>query len=392
MNRRMKIVGVALGLLLGLAGGCAKERDPINRVQPNVYAKSFFVGEDLHDSADDPEFFMRTYVVNSSYEQPTFWYGTGSGLDRVRFEITENMLLVRKAFQYSRGRDEKGVPGGDPNGTVVAAYRIINHFDISTEYNPITGENTNVTYENMADLPWYERKYMHVDWSSNIVANPVFIEEMLAHWWEGYRYTALRYDVTDPHSEDAPFVDEEDGYLEITNRVFVDPGDINSPWGPIPACAYYALLGRGDPNTTYDCNAQAATLRSTYLRISIDHDYEAFVNTHAPEDVINNFGSATGFGALSFAAPVQDYDPAYGNTDPGYHILMHRINIWEKSHVNRACTEDWQCVQASNDLGFAHAGTRCDTFIHWTPQEIRREIAAEKAGGAGDDRLQLVKD
>ncbi|MCL2825556.1 MAG: hypothetical protein FWD57_16310, partial [Polyangiaceae bacterium] len=65
---------------------------------------------------------------------------------------------------------------------------------------------------------------------------------------------------------------------------------------------------------------------------------------------------------------------------------------WERSHANRACTEDWQCVQASNDLGFEHPGTRCDTFIHWTPQEIRREIAAEKAGGAGDDRLQLVKD
>jgi len=33
MNRRMKVRGVALGLLLGLAMmGCAEEREPIDRV------------------------------------------------------------------------------------------------------------------------------------------------------------------------------------------------------------------------------------------------------------------------------------------------------------------------------------------------------------------------
>ena len=39
-------IGCAAVLLsvLGLMAGCAEERDPINRVQPNALPKSFFVG------------------------------------------------------------------------------------------------------------------------------------------------------------------------------------------------------------------------------------------------------------------------------------------------------------------------------------------------------------
>src|SRR5688572_28792680 len=53
---RLRVAFVAtLGLLAGGALGCAEERDPINQVQANALAKSFFVGDDLHDDADNPE-------------------------------------------------------------------------------------------------------------------------------------------------------------------------------------------------------------------------------------------------------------------------------------------------------------------------------------------------
>ena len=51
--------------LLVVGAGCAEERAPINRVQPNALAKSFFVG-DLADPGDDPEFYMRTTVVDAA--------------------------------------------------------------------------------------------------------------------------------------------------------------------------------------------------------------------------------------------------------------------------------------------------------------------------------------
>ena len=46
------------------SGGCADERDPINQVQLGALPKSFFVGDKLEDRSDDPEFYMRTTVVD----------------------------------------------------------------------------------------------------------------------------------------------------------------------------------------------------------------------------------------------------------------------------------------------------------------------------------------
>ena len=56
---------------LALSLGCAEERAPIVRVHANTLAKSFFV-RDIADPGDDPEFYMRTSVVDSAA-------GAGSG-------------------------------------------------------------------------------------------------------------------------------------------------------------------------------------------------------------------------------------------------------------------------------------------------------------------------
>jgi len=58
----MGIVGASSGVM-----GCAAERDPINRVQPNAIPKSFFIGGNFNDSADDPEFYARSMVVDVPY-------------------------------------------------------------------------------------------------------------------------------------------------------------------------------------------------------------------------------------------------------------------------------------------------------------------------------------
>ncbi|MEQ9325387.1 MAG: hypothetical protein RIF41_39840, partial [Polyangiaceae bacterium] len=91
--------------------GCAQERDPIIRVGSGVVDKKFFVGN-LADSSDDPSFYWRNYVVDGSQSQSLVGIGTWSGVDRVRWEITENMLFARKAYQWIEGADDKGLAEG----------------------------------------------------------------------------------------------------------------------------------------------------------------------------------------------------------------------------------------------------------------------------------------
>ena len=362
MIRRIHVV--ALGLLLGLAAtGCAQEREPIDRVQPNVLKKTFFLGPDIHDSSDDPEFLSRAYSVGTGYNQDTYYYGTGSGLNRLRFEITEDLLIARKAYQVGRGRDDKGIPGGEANGTVLAAYKIESHFDIRKSYNPVTGEEMNVTEENGSDRPWYDREYIRVDWSSNQVASPMYLDELFSKWFGDPKITPMRYYVTDPNSDDAPYFDEKDGYLEVTNRYFVEPGMMYFSWGELPSCLVYGWLNGTAVN---DCNMQQADLRLSFWKIKPDHDYEPFINTKAPEDVINNFGAYGDSITEEYGPPIQDYDPAYGFTDDGYHMLVERINIWEKSHADIACNSaddldnDGTADQCASYVGAK--GSRCDTF------------------------------
>ena len=77
------------------------------------------------------------------------------------------------------------MPGGKPNGTVIAAYKILSHFDIRRSYNPVTGEDLNINEENTTDRPWYQRDYMRVDWSTNQVADPGNNWVMWSRWYGG---------------------------------------------------------------------------------------------------------------------------------------------------------------------------------------------------------------
>src|SRR5262245_20528157 len=97
---------VVLGSSLPL-GGCATERAPINRVQANALAKSFFVGK-IEDPNDNPEFYMRVTVVDAA---------TGAGSDglftssdaqpttRIRWEINEKLLFARLTYELVQDTD-----------------------------------------------------------------------------------------------------------------------------------------------------------------------------------------------------------------------------------------------------------------------------------------------
>jgi hypothetical protein len=164
-------------MALGLGGvHCAQEREPIDRTRPWSLAKNFFVGANYTDPETTRSSTSNNYVVDAPVDQSLMPVGTYDDVDRIRWEIQENLLLARKSYEYVTGSaGRRAQRPAHPNGVIVAAYRIESHFDIRRAYNPTTGEELNVVEENVTDRRWYARDHIRVDWSRNLVDNPDWI-------------------------------------------------------------------------------------------------------------------------------------------------------------------------------------------------------------------------
>lgn len=340
----LKRLTCAFALLLGTMG-CAEEREPINRVQANALDKSFFVAG-LADDTDNPQFYWRNFVVDGSEAQELVGIGSWSGVDRIKWEITEDRLIARKAYQPGQG-DNKGATHTD--GLIVAAFAIEKHFDIVREYNPSTGEQLNVVGENTTDRPWFERKYMRVDWSVNEVDSPLWTDMFQGKVFGDIKVTPVAYYQSDANHPDAPHFDVEDGYFDITSKFFLEPSSMDSPFvdlsGDVPACI---VMGIYTGSAIETCDPQEAVIRSSFWRVDKsdpDQDYEPFENTTAELDIIGNpGGQGDAFSVGIVTAPVQEWDPQYGYTDEGMRKYMHRHNMWEQNHVTLgSCSSDADC-------------------------------------------------
>lgn len=381
---------VAMGGLFAvcaLGTGCAQERDPINHVQPNVMSKHFFLGTDLSDASDDPEFYWRNYVVGGSASQSMIGIGSWGGIDRIKWEVSEKLLIARKSYQIANGQDARSqidphAPGSvdaygnklvqSETGTVVAAYQISSHFDVRRAYNPATGEELNVVEENTSDRPWNQREFLRVDWSTNVVENPMWEDMFLGKVFGNISVTPLAYSVTDPRNVDAPHIDEKDGYLDITNKYYLTPAQTTSPFSDytakVPTCV---VIGIFTGSATYECDSQEAIVRHSYWRIDPNHDFEALENTQANLDVIGNpggLGDSRSVGIVT--AGRQGFDPQYGYTDKLYHRFAHHHNVWKKSHQAAVCQtnddldKNGTADACENDVTHyaGSTGSQCDPF------------------------------
>jgi hypothetical protein len=395
---------------MSLGMGCAEERDPINRVQANALDKTFFVGANLVDAADDPEFRHRSYVVDGSASQSLIGIGEWGHVDRVRWEITADLLIARKAYELAPAQDNKGSVSGDPtnttgaapsdkflqktnNGTIVAAYKIQSHFDIKRSYNPQTGEENNIVEENTQDRPWNERQFMRVDWSQNMVNDPMAIN-FIGNAFGQTTVTPISYYVSDTSNPDAPVIDEKAGYMDITNKFTVAPEMTDLGGFSLPTCA---LVGIYTGSATYDCNAQEATVRNSWAKIQPDEDFEPLENTFASQDIVGNpggQGSSLNVGVIN--APRQGWDPQYGFTDSLLHRYANIHNTWKKSHVDVACTSnadangDGTADACAGAAGVTMGGSQCDmalakctiplrqreikTFGYWVNKEAPNDL------------------
>ena len=365
-----------------VVSGCAAERDPINRTQPGVVDKSFFVGENLEDYKDDPEFRTKSYNIDSGANTDSFagTIGGASAVDRVRFEVTENWLFARRSYQESPNADNRGIPRkevspgvfefpGKPTGTIIAAWKIEKHFDVRRDYNSQTGEETNVIVENDSDRPWQQRQYMRIDWSENKAESTSGDTQWV--FGDSTSASSVAYSATNETDEDRPRF--EDKYFDVTNKYLLK-SEVNPQFG-ISECV---ILGFFNGGSTFDCTPTEVKVRHSFEKLSGQEDFEPFEESFAPRDIIGNWGNAGNtFNREYGAPPVTTWDPQYGYTDAQTKTFYSMHNIWAKSHQSASCktnadgeenkpaTADGTADECTNDkTGYTGStGSQCDVVI-----------------------------
>ena len=407
--RLSRALGVTLLAALAVGNAdCAQERDPINRVQPMALNKHFFVGADLRHPSQTMEFYSNNFVVDAPPSNSMVPVGTYDEVDRIHWEVQENVLLARKSYDYVEGADGRRATGRANNGLVVAAYRIEDHFDIRYDYNPSTGEPSNTLVENRSDRPWYDREFMRVDWSQNMVDNPDWSWLFYGAIFGDLSFQPVRYTVSDPESQFAPnlceaLIPAEEvpasvrgtlgdaetltvngqsrtyyhalhnwkancparlrvnqstarhidpasavGYFDVTSRWLVSP-EMNDSFGfPLPTCFVYNLFTGSD---SYDCNPQEATIRTSFRRVT-DRDFQPLELTRQPYDLVGG-PRATRNG----------FDAGYGATDANFHRYQMIHNVWMTSHTAQTCQIRQPDDPAPANECAPAMGSVCDTVV-----------------------------
>ncbi len=351
--RRVLALSLTLSVASGLAivPGCGDPQPAVNRVQPYALEKALFAGE----------WYMQQTVIDTPYSVGFTFVGEQGGLERIRWEIQEEYLVARRSYEWIANSEPTGIGGaGDETGAAIAMFRITSHFDIRRDYNPTTGEELNVIEENTTDRPWYERRFMHVDWSTNLISETDLFA--LHRVIDGVTAEPVAYYVQDPSDPNAPqFIhDSTTGdiqYIDIVNQMFVRPETVTFDDGfSIPSC--YLLY-----QDHLDCTASQITVRNSFLRVDPSHDtqYQPMVYTG---DRMQRFGF---FNTLRAG-----YDEEYGVVEGARFHFVNRHNIWQASHRTNTdgslvtCTTDTTCGGHGSvcDLDHARAHRTVDAAGH----------------------------
>lgn len=333
----LRFVGLA-ALLAALFAAC-DTLPPIVRVGNDVVEKASFEGE----------WFALQTVVDTPYSIPYTFVGEQSLLERIEWEIHEDVLIARRSYEHVTGAEGEGIAGAAAvRGAPIAIYRIESHFDIRRTYDPTTGETRNVIEENRDDRPWHLREHMRVDWSANLITEGEFLA--YARIFDGVELEPVAYTLNDPRHPDAPrFVRDEQGvlqYFDVVNRVFARPTTIDIDGWQYPTCWL-------EYQTHVDCAPAELGIRHSYLRVSADRDYQPMDYTG---DRMERFGY--------FVTERAGYDPHYGTVEPARRHWINRHDLWDRSHRRTAddelvrCTTDAECDDGRGsvcDMHFARA-------------------------------------
>ncbi|MCA9538554.1 MAG: zinc-dependent metalloprotease, partial [Myxococcales bacterium] len=236
--------------------------------------------------------------------------GETGKLERVRWEIQENLLVAYRSYPLVRGSEAPSTDVAfDGKENPLAAWPIEAHVDILREYNSATGEQGNVIVEDTSDRLWHERDYIRVDWSQNQIVNFDFIAPMAQVTQAAY-FVQEEQGKDPAYAADAFYREETDGhlnYFDVLGKLFVEPdidGCIYTWWG----------------FAAEDCASAEIEVRTSFSKLPARSTYEPF---HYSDQLMSRFGY--------FRSEYFTYDEQRGITDAGRRYLINRHDIFERS-------------------------------------------------------------
>lgn len=375
MSKQISLVLAALGALA--FAGCAQDLEDIDRVQPNYTLKSELKGE----------FYFRSTVIQAPYTSYGYFVGDQNyQLYRGVFEIQEKNLYFYRTYEVMIGGDTLGASAdihtplyetdedgnieldaaGNPvpvtytrrigdelvtvqrfvyRGSPVVIFPIASHFDIKRQYNPATGEETNVISEDSADRTWDQNAYMRVLWgqagngTAESAINPLVDTTGLPLSMPGEfideTFDADRVPVKVYNDENTL------DYFDYETRVVrAAPEAYAEGIGMIPACWYYPwYLGQ-----VAECNSERITFRHAFMRVK-PSDYVAW---DYDDSLLKKFGY--------YREERANWDATYGTAYSNVSRRIRRFRIWE----NYAVIKGASCTSPTgNAQGDCQAGEVC---------------------------------
>jgi hypothetical protein len=357
-------VSALLAVLSVVLGSCGEDQPSINRVGVNVVEKALFEGS----------WYMARTVIDVDYEGSALGTFPGdaasdaaqtfTALPRIRWVIDEDYLFAYRDYELTQGGDgESKGPSEEQQkvfGQPVAAFEIEKHFDIRRAYNPATGEEQNAIEENDTDEHWYERQFMRVDWSKNVL--PGFygqtynLNELLGFWkreptdlfvqgasafpdsWQP-RFDRMECDgsgdESDACSEDERDLADDYDQDELYHMSFVSQ-ELLSP-GLVPEVDDSTGQQTGRQvnwctevrySDSPACSAVVSYVRTSFLRVSDKRQYEPVNWVDSRFDRFGYFRLSQDVYDRNTGSPD---DPAFFNTDfLNYNVNRH--NIWKQWH------------------------------------------------------------
>lgn len=293
--------GALVSLLALSTFGCAQRVGDIDRTQPNALSKDDFTGSSW-------------YLAQTITEVPTTswlsFIGETSKMELVRWDIQENLLVAYRAYPQLDGSDpDFPADTNDPDAlpyteSPIAAFPIIGHFDIQRSYNTATGEQSNLLVENYSDRPWYERDYMRVNWSTNLVGNfdmiasPTYISGVDYFIPEGVDHPDAMLTERD--------ADDDLVYFDVTGKYLVEPDFYGCLF------AYYGWSAE-------DCTSSEVKVRTSFMRAEETPEYEPI---QYDDRMMSKFGY--------FRTERFGFDPWRGVRQSNRVQLMNRFGIWDR--------------------------------------------------------------
>ena len=349
----------AIAIFGVMTAGCGDPQPPIDRVGVNVVEKSAF----------DGSWYMHRTVIDMEYEAaPLDFVGDNAGdatggflgfsIPRIRWVIDESFLYAYRDYEIVADPDDPFSVAGEEDedflGQPVAAFAIESHFDIQRLYNSVTGEQQNVIVEDTADRHWYERQFMRVDWSVNLIAghfgnsfevrNGVTREPAALYFQDGsdfpeewrpqFHFMSCRDDGTGCSRADEDYAQDYDqdtlySMSFVTQELVSPAGD---PFFGV-VCRFSDEFERFFPSAP-ECATVGVRVRTSFLRVSDRREYEPVAWT-------NDRFERAGY----FALDRPTYDRTHDAGDPSYGVTdftnqsANRHNIWR----------DWYDVDAEGN-------------------------------------------